>query len=97
MVDVMGEGSRERNKSLTGEQREMYRDVGLWLRQMRTKKLMRQVDVGKLVGLDQTTIARIEHGQIAIPLHHFVSLCELFGIKLPSRKIAIGAIKRRIN
>lgn len=59
------------------EIREMKINVAEWLRYVRLKKNMNQTQVGDLVGLHQSSVARIEMGSQSLSAEEYLVLKKL--------------------
>ncbi len=50
------------------------------MRDLREDHDLTQVNVAEAIGTSQTMYARYERGANALPIHHLISLCKLYGV-----------------
>lgn len=64
------------------------------LRQLRTEAHKSQAELAEVLGTSQTMYARYERGANALPLRHFLTLCEYYDV---SADYLLGRTAHRQN
>lgn len=86
-------------KARTGADGSFYRHVGGQVRRLREDAGMKQDELAARVGLSRASIANVEAGKQAVPLHLFAAITEALGTDvahlLPARSHGEGDRKLR--
>lgn len=69
-------------KTRTGADGSFYRHVGGQVRRLREGAGLRQEELAARVGLSRASIANVEAGKQAVPLHLFAAITEALGVEM---------------
>ena len=71
-------------KERFGADGEFYRHVGTQVRRLRMKAGLKQDDLATRVDMSRASIANVEAGKQAVPLHQFAAIAEALGTDVGS-------------
>lgn len=71
-------------KARPGAEGEFYRHVGAQVRRLRTRAGLKQGDLAARVGMSRASIANVEAGRQAVPLHQFAAIAEALSTEVGS-------------